>query len=399
MSQQTSLVKKEEMAQNNSISCPKCGEEISITEALSADIKTHYKKEFQQIILERNKEIEALQGTLEKEKISLIQERKSLEEVISKRLEVEKASLEKKIRNTLINQSQLETQDLKNQLLEKTKRIEEAEIKELESRKRARAIEEREKSLELELQRKFDAEKLKIQEDISKRVLDDQQLKMAEKDKQLDDMRRQIEILKRKAEQSSQQAQGEVLEIEIEAILRNLFPLDTIEPVAKGVKGGDIIHRIVGFSGQLVGTIIWETKRTKNWSDGWVDKLKEDQREIAAEFAILVTQAMPKDIHSLAVIDGIFVVDFQTFKGLAITLRNNLIQLYQARVMAVSKGEKLDFLYDYLTGTQFKQRIEAIVEAFHAMQMDLAKEKRVAQRIWAAREQQIEKVLISTSGM
>jgi hypothetical protein len=157
------------------------------------------------------------------------------------------------------------------------------------------------------------------------------------------------------------------------------------------MRGGDIVQRIVGFSGQCVGTIIWETKRTKNWSDGWIEKLKEDQRAIVAECAIIVTQTLPKEELNLAMVDGIFVVDFQTFKGLAVTLRHQLIQLSQARAMAVSKGEKLDFLYDYLTDTQFKQRIEAIVEAFQAMQMDLAKEKRAVQRIWAAREQQIEK--------
>jgi len=399
MSHHINLTKKEGTSSTGSISCPSCGEEISITDALSADIKAHYKKEFQQIIVERNKEIENLQSTLEKEKELINQQRKNIEEEINKRLENQKQILEQKIKNALISQSQLEMQDLKNQLMEKTKRIQEAEALELELRKKTRLIEEREKGLELEFQRKLDTEKHKIQENVSRRILDDQQLKMAEKDKQLEDMRRQIEILKRKSEQSSQQAQGEILEIEMEAILRNLFPLDTIEPVPKGIKGGDIIHRIVGFSGQYIGTLIWEAKRTKNWSDGWIEKLKEDQREVAAEFAILVTQVLPKNVNSLAVVEGIFVVDFQTFRGLATILRNQLLQIHQARSMAISKGEKLDFLYDYLTGTQFKQRIETIVEAFYAMQMDLAKEKRAMQRSWAAREQQIEKVLVSTSGL
>ncbi len=397
MSQQNDLAKAE--MGNSAIACPKCGTSISITEALSADIKDHYRKEFQQIILKRNQEIKSLQSALEKDKEVLNQERKDLEAMVAKRVQVEKSALEQQIKQDLIHQNQLEMQDLRNQLIEKTQCIEKAQAYELELRKKTREIEEREKALELTLQRKFDVEKLRIQEETSHRILNDQQLKMAEKDKQLEDLRRQIETLKRKAEQGSQQAQGEVLEVELEAILRNLFPLDSIEPVAKGMQGGDIIHRVMGFSGQCVGTIIWETKRTKNWSDGWIEKLKADQRAITAEFAIIVTQTMPKEELNLALVDGVFVVDSQTLKGLAVTLRHQLIQLFQARAMAISKGEKLDFLYDYLTGTQFKQRIEAIVEAFQAMQMDLAKEKRAVQRIWAAREQQIEKVLISTAGM
>jgi hypothetical protein len=352
MSQQTNLTAERSEAGSNSIACPKCGTSISITEALSADIRAHYKKEFQQIIFKRNQEIKSLQSAIEKDKELLNQERKNLEEMVVKRVQVEKTALEQKIRQDLLNQNQLEMQDLRNQLIEKNQCIEKAQAYELELRKKAREIEEREKVLELELQRKFDVEKLKIQEETSSRILNDQQLKMAEKDKQLDDLRRQIEGLKRKAEQGSQQIQGEVLEVELESILCNLFALDSIEPVSKGMKGGDIIQRIVGFSGQCVGTIIWETKRTKNWSDGWIEKLKEDQRAIAAECAIIVTQTMPKEELNLAMMDGIFVVDFQTFKGLAVTLRHQLIQLFQARAMAISKGEKLDFLYDYLTGTQ-----------------------------------------------
>jgi hypothetical protein len=213
--------KKVQMSTTETILCPSCGEGISITEALGADIRAHYKKEFQQVLLERNEEIAVLQTTMLKEKDALDQEKKQLEVVINKRLEEKKAFLTQQIKADLLDQTQMEMQDLKSQILEKTQKIAEAQNLELQLRKKTRDIESREQTLELELQRKFDAEKLNIQAETSRRVLDDQQLKIAEKDKQLDDMRRQIEILKRKAEQSSQQAQGEVLEIEIEAILRD----------------------------------------------------------------------------------------------------------------------------------------------------------------------------------
>jgi hypothetical protein len=234
---------------------------------------------------------------------------------------------------------------------------------------------------------------------VARKFTEDQRLKTAEKDKQLEDMRRQIEDLKRKAEQGSQQTQGEVLELEIESNLRTAFPHDEIIPVPKGMKGGDIIQKVKTTSGQDAGVIIWETKRTKSWSDGWIDKLKDDQRSIAAEFAVIVSQVLPKGVSHLAQIDGVWVADFLSFVGIAVALRSHVLQIFQARAVAAGKGEKLDFLYSYLTGTQFKQRVEVIVESFKSMQEDLDKEKRVIQKGWATREQQIARVLVSTVGM
>ena len=319
--------------------------------------------------------------------------------MVEDKLNNQKAALEKTLRDEIQSKSKVEIEDLRAQNLEKSKQIEESQKFELELRKKSRALEEKEKSLELELQRKFDVEKLKIEEDLAKKLADDQRLKTAEKDKQLDDMRRQIEDLKRKAEQGSQQSQGEILELEIESALRTLFPIDQIDPVPKGMKGGDIIQKVITSSGQHAGTVIWETKRTKSWSDGWIDKLKDDQRAISAEFAVIVTQVLPKDVTHLALVDGVWVVDFMTFRGIAVALRSSLLQLFQARAVAVGKGEKMDFLYNYLTGTQFKQRLETIVESFRTMQEDLDREKRTIQKTWAAREQQLARVLTSTVGM
>ena len=383
----------------NSIECPNCGTKISLTDALSADIKEHYKNEFQQISSKREAEITKLQDTLTKEKETLINKQAEIEITIQNRLNAERTTLEMKIRNDVSNQARLEIDDLKIQLTEKVKLVEASQQHELELRKRTRELEDKEKSVELEIQRKLDIERAQIQEETGRKITEDLRLKTAEKDKQLDDMRRQIEDLKRKAEQGSQQAQGEILELEIESVLKALFPSDIIDPVAKGMKGGDIIQKVMTPSGQQVGTIIWETKRTKGWTDSWITKLKDDQRAIAAEHAVIVSQTLPKDVTTLAQIDGVWVTDYFTFRGIAVALRSSLTQLYHAKSVAANKGEKMDSLYNYLTGTQFKQRVEAIVESFRSMRDDLEKEKRAITKIWATREQQINRVITSTAGM
>jgi hypothetical protein len=383
----------------NSIECPSCGTKISLTDALSADIKEHYKNEFQQISSKREAEMRKLQDMLTQEKKALIHKQAEIETTIQNRLNTERSTLEIKIRGDLTNQTRLEIDDLKLQLNEKAKLVEASQQHELELRKRTRELEDKEKSVELEIQRKLDSERIKIQEETGRKITEDLRLKTAEKDKQLDDMRRQIEDLKRKAEQGSQQSQGEILELEIESILKALFPADIIEPVAKGMRGGDIIQKVMTPSGQHVGTIIWETKRTKGWTDSWITKLKDDQRAISAEHAVIVSQTLPKDINTLAQIDGVWVTDFFTYRGIAVALRSSLTQLFQAKAVAANKGEKMDSLYHYLTGTQFKQRIEAIVESFKLMREDLEKEKRAITKIWATREQQINRVITSTAGM
>ncbi len=382
-----------------SIECPNCRSSISITNALSAEIREHYRKKYKEVIEKREAEIALVQKTVEKEKLEIEHQQENFNQILAERINAEKLNLEKGLREAIHDQNKVELQDLKAQLSEKTKLVLQSQEMELELRKKTRELIEKEQRIELELQRKFDCERTKIQEDTARRLMEDIRLKTAEKDKQLEDMRRQIEDLKRKAEQGSQQMQGEVLELEIESVLCSLFPMDSIEPVPKGMRGGDIIQRAVTFSGQTAGTIIWETKRTKNWSDSWIEKLKDDQRAISAEFSVIITQVMPKDMVGLGCMEGVWVVDYSTFRGIAVALRSQLIQLFNARAMAVGKGEKLDFLYDYLTGTQFKQRIEAIVESFQTMQVDLEKEKRAIQKSWAAREQQIGRVISSTVGL
>jgi len=251
----------------------------------------------------------------------------------------------------------------------------------------------------LELERKLDEGRGKIREDALARAAEEHHLKDREKDKQLEDMRRQIEDLKRKAEQGSQQAQGEILELELEDVLRANFRFDEVEPVAKGVRGADVLQRVVTSSGKPCGSILWESKRTKAWSDGWIQKLKDDQREAKADTGIIVSSILPKGVNHIGCIDGVWVSDFPSLIGLGAALRSGILQLAHAQNALSGKGEKMELIYKYLSGPEFRNRVEAIVEAFVAMKGDLDSEKRAMERAWSKREKQIERVIHNTSGM
>ena len=385
--------------ETNEVQCPSCGESISIAEALAAEIEGKYEKSFQTKIAHFNAELKRKTEDLDKEKSVLQTQKDLMQKEIEKQVGKEKLSLEKKLKEELLHTNYIEMEDLKHRLSEKESRLEIALQNELDLRKKARELEEKEQLLEIEAQRKFDEEKKRLSEDVAKRVSEDYRQKALEKDKQLEDMRKQIEDLKRKSELGSQQNQGEVLELEIETLLRSLFPQDTIEPVPKGMRGADVIHKVITPSGQTAGTLVWEMKQTKTWSDGWIEKLKDDQRAITAEFAIIVSSIMPKGISHLGQLDGVWITDLSTAAGLAYALRSQTIQLFHARNMAAGKSEKMEFIYHYLTGTQFRQRVEAIVESFEGMKEDLEKEKRAILKAWAVREQQITRMISSTVGM
>ena len=383
--------------------CPECGHEFdvtdAITDAINADLEEKYEKKHKKEALKLKADFEKAQELIEKDKKLIAKKMEEIDKTILERLTLEKANQEKKIRANIVEQNKVQFEDLKNQIEQKDRLVKESQDNEIELLKKNRLAEERSKAIELEFQRKLDVEKNIIEENVLKKVSDDQRLKLAEKDKQIDGFKNKLEEMQRKIEQGSQQTQGEVLEIEIEAALKSLFPFDEIIPVSKGVRGGDIVQKVKTKQGQDAGVIIWETKRTKTWSDSWLDKTKEDQRTISAEFAVIVTQNLPKGVSNLAEIDGVWVSDFASYAGLGVALRSHVLQLNIARTASVGKEEKLDYLYGYLTGTQFKQRVEAIVDSFRTMQDELNREKTATLKIWASRQKQIERVLTSTVGM
>ncbi len=368
-----------------SIKCPKCGAEIELTEALSHDIEARLQQKHLNEIYE-----------LKEKQSSELQVQKTAYE---KKLLAEKKMLEERAGQQAKEALGLELSDLKSQIEEKNIKLKTFEQKELELRKKQRELEEKNASLELEVTRRLDEERQKIKESAAIEVEDQHRLKDAEKDKQLADMRKQIDDLRRKAEQGSQQAQGEVLELELEGLLKKEFPFDEIEPVGKGVRGGDVLQMVKTQAGRDCGKIIWEIKRTKTFSDSWLEKLKTDQIESKAVMAILVSETLPRGFHHFRQVDGVWLTDIPSAMYLATALRMLLIQVAREREMQTGKQEKAELIYGYVTGPEFKGRVEAIVQAFRNMREELQNEKDAMERIWTKRAKQIEAVIRNTIGM
>ena len=382
-------------AQNSAldtIRCPECGHAIPVTEALSHQIAERARAE-------SRAEVEKLQSSLTRKQQELEERERNVDALVQERLKRATAEIERKAQEKLRGSVSVEIEDLKNQLAETAQQRDAAQKAELEARKRARELDERAKNLDLEAARMIDAERQKIQEEAAQRADDEYRLKLAEKEKQIQDAKKANEELRRKLEQGSQQMQGEVLELQLEEMLRTVFPMDHIEPVPKGVNGADVIHRVLGRSGRVCGTIVWESKRTKAWSDGWLQKLKDDQRKLTAEVAVLVSEALPKDCTNFSNIGGIWVTNVQCATALAAVLRGQLVEIAAARAAIAGAKQKSEVLYEYVSSTEFRHRVESIAEAFIAMQIGLQEEKRAAQRVWAKREKQLEQVLTNTGGM
>ncbi len=376
----------------DSIECPSCGEAIPISETIYHQVAERAERDLrakslqqERVLAGREKQLQAREGAFDR----LVQE-----QVKAATAEL-KSQAEQRARQSVL----LELEDLRRQAAEKDEKLQAAEIAELELRKQKRALEQRERALELETARKIDQERRKIEEQAVRRIEEQYRLKDAEKDKKLHDALAVNEELRRKLQQGSQQIQGEVLELELEEQIRAAFPFDLIEPVPKGMNGADVIQRVHNKNGHFCGTIVWESKRTKGWSDGWIQKLKDDLRLVKGDLAIIVSEALPKDVKHFAHMKGVWVTSRDCALTVAAALRFQLIEVANIKAAAVGKNEKMEILYKYLSGPEFRQRVEAIVEAFIEMQEDLQEERRVAERKWSKREKQIQRVITNTSGM
>ncbi len=384
---------------DQTIKCPHCSKEIPLTETLSHQIKENLRQEIEEETKEREHELSKLEKLLA-EKLKQVEEsKKTIEQQVEDKLKGERETLKQEAKKEAESAILVELKDMKEQLIERDKKIEKFQNNELEFRKKMRGLEEQKKNVDLEVERKIDERRKEIEQKSIEMFTEQHRLKDLEKDKKVSDMLKTIEDLKRKAEQGSMQTQGEVLELGLEALLKTRFPVDEIEPVPKGMRGADILQKVYSRNGQHCGTIVWETKRTKAWSDSWLSKLKDDQREVKAEIAVIVTETMPKDVSSFTQIEGVWITNFSLAGSLAGVLRTGLMQVSQAKLSAVGKNEKMEVLYNYLSGPEFKQKVEAIVETFKSLREDLDKEKRSITKIWAQREKQIERVITNTALM
>lgn len=351
----------------NTVVCPHCKKSVEISEAL--------RHEFNEQELAKIKEAHA----------------KELEE--AKKTSIEVSS--KKIKE----QFELQLKQTKEEAEEKDKRIKDLIEQITELTKELRQSKKEREEAAMQMEKKLAEEEGKIRADASKKAEEEQHLKMMAKDKQLQDMLKELEDAKRKLQQGSQQTQGEVFELEFEDLLQKEFPHDKISPVGKGVKGADIIQEVWDARGNYNGKILWELKNTKTWTEGWIDKLKTDKRTINAEEAVLITEILPTSIKTAGFREGVWVTQRTFVIGLASALRASLIQLYYAKTANKGKDEKVEAIYTYVSGVEFKHRIEAIIDAFSSMQADIEKEKRYFSSKWARDEKNIRQVIDNTFGM
>lgn len=308
--------------------------------------------------------------------------------------------VEEKIKLEFESKSSLEVEDLKKALLEKEQKVEEMREMELSLREEKRKLEDAKKDIALEFQRKFDDEKNRMEEAILKKAFEDHRMQDKEKDKKINDLMQALEEAKRKAQIGSQQLQGEVLELDLEENLRNIFPQDTIEPVGKGVRGADIRQIVKSPRGTTCGVILWESKRTKVWTDEWASKLKEDLRSEKADIPVIVTTALPKGMSSgLGQYDGVWVVKYELALILAELLRKNILDVARQKAASLQKADKASLIYDYVMGHEFRQQIESLAETYNEMHIQIQKERAAFEKIWKAREAQTKRLMLSTANI
>lgn len=381
----------------NIITCPKCKAEIPLTDAMAHQVREQMEQEFGNRQRQLLDEIAAREKALIEQARKVAEAQKTVEQQVADKLAAERKKFQAEAREEAKQVLTVEMQDLRNQLADRQQKLVDAQNAELKLRQQQRELENRTKELELEVARKLDEEREKIRKQAAETATEAERLKVADKEKVISDLQQQIMALKQKAEQGSMQLQGEVLELDIENQLRNAFVHDLVAEVSKGVRGGDLKHSVHTNVGADCGMILWETKRTKNWSGGWIDKLKEDMRAAKAELAVLVSQVLPEGIKHFGPLDGVWVCDYNSALPLAAALRSGLINAAIARLAETGKAGKMEELYGYLCSHEFRQHIEAVIESFVAMQEDLQRERRAMDKAWGAREKQITRAIQHTA--
>lgn len=420
------------MTETQKILCPNCKTEISVDDVLHAQIEAQVREKYEADKRKNEEALAAREAELTKRAEEIEVSKKNADKLVADAVSKEKAELLKKTeeaenakRNADIaiasavkeqvakreqeiqKQAKLDAEGeqkdmleaLKNQLTEKTNMLTEARKEQAQLMDEKQKLKDEKEAFEIEKRKQLEEERGKIREEADKKAAEAYQTILAQKDKTLADTLRLNEDLKRKIEQGSQQSQGEVAELNLEDELGKAFIYDEIAPVPKGIRGADVIQKVRSMAGKDCGQIIWEVKNTKSWSEGWIQKLKDDQREVHADVAIIISNVLPEGINNFAPRDGVWVCDAHLAIPLAMIIRDKLEAITREKGLSVGKNEKMEILYQYLTGIQFKQRIEAIVESFRAMKADLDTEKRYYIKKWAKTEKQIDKIVNNTIGM
>lgn len=383
------------------IHCPNCNHQFDPGDSMRDEIE----KELRAKVIDWQKKKDE---EFKQKELAFQQQLQQKEEEANKKLVTEKKKLEEELRESLRKNI---VADFENQLKmlqeadkEKEEKLKEARKKELEFLQKEQALKTKEEELELSLQRQLIEEREKLKEQLSKEEAEklsikeqEYQLRMKEMEKQIEDQKKLVEEMRRKSEQGSMQLQGEVQELMLESLLQTTFPFDKIEEVGKGVRGADCIQTVRNQFGNEAGKIIYESKRTKDFANDWIEKLKTDMRNLGADVAVIVTQTLPKDMDRFGEKDGVYICTFNEVRSVALLLRNALLKIADAKKSQENKGDKMVMLYDYLIGSEFSEQWKAIREGFMTMKLSIQKERDAMEKLWKAREKQLEKVLLNAA--
>ena len=388
------------------IVCPSCRTEIRLTEQLAAPLIAETRRQFERQLQAKEADFGRREAQLKAAQEQIAQAKAAIDQQVAAKLKAERAAIAQaeaaRARAALaeeLTRGEQKLAELQDILAAKDAKLADAQKAQAEMLRKQRELDEARRELDLTIETRVQENLVAVRDKARLEAEEALKAKVAEKEAQIAGMQRQIEELRRKAEQGSQQLQGETLEIELESQLRARFPRDLIEPVPKGEFGGDVVHRVVAPSGQVCGAILWESKRTKNWSDGWLVKLRDDQRAAKADIALIVSTALPKGVDGFDLIDGVWVAEPRFALPLSLALRQSLIDVACSKLAQEGQQTKMEMVYAYLTGPRFRHRIDAIVERFTEMQSDLDRERKTMMRLWAKREEQLRGVLDSTAGL
>jgi len=378
------------MTMSTTITCPHCKSQFALEDVMTDEIKKELRAEM--ITYKQQKEAE-----FSKKIASLQAQQAAAEKSWQMQMEAQRQQLTLDLQKKIAGDYEARLKMLEEERSEKAKQLQEMQKKELELLRDKDELQQQRKNFELELERRVLERQKLIEEQVSRREHEMNELKFKEKEHQIEQLKKLIEEMKRKSEQGSMQLQGEVQELALEEMLATAFPYDDILAVGKGVRGADVVQLVKNQVGQECGKIIYESKRTQAFAGDWIEKLKADMRAQGADIAVIVTQSMPKDMHHFGQKEGVWICNFQEIRSLALVLRDGLIKISQAVKSQENKGDKMQMLYDFLTGNEFRQQIEAIVEGFMSMKQAITRERVQMEKIWKEREKQLEKVLLNTT--
>jgi hypothetical protein len=388
------------------LTCPSCRMQIKLTESLAAPLIEVTRRRYEEQLARKEAEVASREAAIRDQQAKIAATKDSIDAQVAAKVDEDRgriaaaeAQKAKRLVAIDVDAKVKEIADLNDVLRQREAKLAEAQQAQADLIRKQRELDDAKREMDLTIQKQVQADLGAVRDQAKQEAEAALTLRVREKEEQIASMQRQIEDLRRKAEQGSQQLQGEVQELALEGLLRQKFPRDLLEPVPKGEFGGDLIQRVVGPAGQVCGSILWEAKRTKNWADGWLGKVREDQRAAKADMALIVSHALPKGLQTFDQIDGVWVTEPRCAVAVAIALRESLIALAAARLAGEGQQTKMELVYQYLTGPRFRHRIEAVVERFSDMQADLDRERKTMMRLWAKREEQIRGVVESTAGL